>query len=108
MSQPKKKKVVEVKSKDSKSNLKPTNSKRRSDVGSVKASKELLFTAESYKWVALGILLIALGMILMLGGSMPSADVWDESLIYSLRRTLIAPIFILAGLGIQIYALLKK
>jgi hypothetical protein len=55
-----------------------------------------------------GVLLIALGLVLMLGGAMPSPDVWDESIIYSFRRTVLAPIFILAGLGVEIYAIFKR
>ena len=55
-----------------------------------------------------GLALIFLGLMLMAGGNMPSADVWDESLIYSTRRTLIAPILILAGLSLQIVAIFTK
>ena len=47
-------------------------------------------------------------MLLMSGGSMPSPDVWDEDIIYSTRRTLIAPIVILIGLGLQVYAIFAK
>ena len=55
-----------------------------------------------------GVLLIALGLILMSGGAMPSPDVWDESIIYSTRRTILAPIVMLAGLGLEIYAIFKR
>jgi hypothetical protein len=55
-----------------------------------------------------GLGLIFLGLILMAGGSMPSSDVWDESLIYSSRRTILAPMVILAGLGFQIWAIFAK
>jgi hypothetical protein len=44
----------------------------------------------------------------MSGGHMPSPDVWDESLIYSTRRTLLAPVLILAGLSLQIVAIFTK
>ena len=56
----------------------------------------------------IGLALIGLGMLLMSGGSMPSPDVWDEDIIYSTRRTLIAPILILIGLGLQLYAIFAK
>lgn len=55
----------------------------------------------------IGIGLIALGMLLMLGGSMPSPDVWDDSIIYSFRRTVLAPAFIIAGLLVEVYAIFK-
>lgn len=68
----------------------------------------LLFNKQNYMIIGIGCGLIALGLILMLGGRMKDPNVWDESVIYSLRRTLIAPIVILAGLGVQIYAIFKK
>lgn len=68
----------------------------------------LLFTKENYIYMAVGVGLIALGMILMLGGSMKDPNVWDESVIYSARRITLAPIIILAGLATEIYAIFKK
>ncbi|TVR82709.1 MAG: DUF3098 domain-containing protein [Saprospirales bacterium] len=68
----------------------------------------MLFGRESFKWMFIGLALIAAGLILMMGGSMPSPDVWDESLIYSHRRTTIAPFLILAGLILQFVAIFKK
>lgn len=58
--------------------------------------------------MAIGVGLIALGMILMLGGSMKDPNQWDESMIYSARRITLAPIIILAGLATEIYAIFKK
>jgi hypothetical protein len=55
----------------------------------------------------IGIGLIALGLILMLGGSMPSPDVWDDSIIYSFRRITLAPALIVAGLLVEVYAIFK-
>ena len=55
----------------------------------------------------IGLAVIAVGMVLMSGGAMPSPDVWDESLIYSHRRITLAPIVILIGLGIEVYAIFK-
>ncbi len=108
MSNSKKKKVV-VTNQENREKLKPTvSTKRGSQSSNTASSNDLLFNKESFKWVGLGILLVAIGMILMMGGSMPSTDVWDESLIYSWRRTVLAPIFILAGLSVEIYAILKK
>jgi hypothetical protein len=80
---------------------------RRANTRSV-PSFPLLFTKQNYLYIGLGCGLIALGMILMLGGAMKDPNVWDESIIYSTRRMVFAPIVILAGLGMQIYAIFKK
>ncbi|MBK8955967.1 MAG: DUF3098 domain-containing protein [Saprospiraceae bacterium] len=60
-----------------------------------------------FKWMFIGVGLIVLGLLLMLGGGMPSPEVWDESLIYSPIRLTVAPFLIVMGLGFQIYAIFK-
>jgi len=72
------------------------------------ASSDLLFEKVNYMYILGGIALMIIGFVLMAGGSMPDPNTWDESIIYSTRRTLIAPIFILAGLVIQVLAIFKK
>ncbi len=67
----------------------------------------MLFGKENYLYMLVGVGLIGLGMLLMMGGSMPSPDVWDESLIYSFRRTVLAPIVIVLGLAVEVYAIFK-
>ena len=69
---------------------------------------EPLFEKKNFIIIFAGLLLIAIGFILMSGGKMPSPDVWEPERIYSLRRVFIAPIFILAGLGLSIYSVFKK
>lgn len=68
----------------------------------------LLFNKQTYIYMGIGVALIAVGLLLMLGGAMKDPNVWDESVIYSARRITLAPIFILAGLGMQVYAIFKK
>ncbi|MCC6754207.1 MAG: DUF3098 domain-containing protein [Saprospiraceae bacterium] len=58
-----------------------------------------------YLWMLAGIACIALGLILMLGGGMPDAETWDESLIYSHRRLTLAPLLIVIGLGLNVFAI---
>ena len=98
---PGKKKVVTTKK------VKPTASKVGRSVPK-KVPQELLFKKQNYVLMGAGAGLVALGLLLMLGGSMPSPDVWDDSIIYSFRRTVIAPVFILAGLVVEIFAIFKK
>ncbi len=70
-------------------------------------NQSLVFGKENYKWIGIGLALIALGMILMMGGFNEDPNVFDEGLIYSFRRITLAPILILAGLGVQIYAIFR-
>lgn len=69
---------------------------------------DLLFGKKNYIFILSGIGLIFLGMVLMSGGHMPSPDVWDESLIYSPMRITVAPMLILAGLIVNVYAVFVK
>ncbi len=71
------------------------------------SNEELIFNKENFKWTGISLLLIFIGMLLMTGGAMPNPDTWDPNIIYSARRTVLAPIFILGGLVLQIYAIFK-
>ncbi|MBK8346424.1 MAG: DUF3098 domain-containing protein [Saprospiraceae bacterium] len=75
---------------------------------STMGASELIFGKNNYKFILIGLGLIFLGLALMSGGHMPSPDVWDESLIYSPVRITVAPILILAGLIVNIYAIFVK
>ena len=80
-----------------------TASAPRFDLG----SNELIFGRENFKWMGIGLALIVLGLILMAGGAQPDPNQWDESLIYSPRRITLAPILMVAGFLVQIYAIFK-
>ncbi len=104
MSQSKSKKKVVVKTSTDEQKKSSTSKFLKDSQG----TQDFLFGRKNYMIMLGGLLLIGLGMLLMSGGSMPSPDVWDESIIYSKRRTLLAPIVILSGLGLQIYAIFVK
>lgn len=108
MAKSNKKKVIKTEPKTKKVLTSTVSKRNTTSTAQTQSSDDLLFGREHYKWVLIGIALITLGMILMMGGGMPSPDVWDESIIYSPVRTVISPILILAGLGMQFYALFKK
>lgn len=114
---PKKKVVVTTKQQNSKTK---STSKSKAKVKSSsrvkrdsKAQKnsyrsELIFSKEQIFWMIGGLAVVLLGLILMSGGAMPDPNVWDENIIYSPRRLTVAPILILLGMGIEIYAIFKK
>lgn len=95
-------KTVSTKSKK----IKPTTSRKTKVQRSEPVA--MLYKRENFLWMGAGAALVVLGMLLMLGGAMPSPDVWDDSVIYSFRRTVLAPFVIVLGLGVEIYAIFKK
>lgn len=104
-SKPPKKKVVAATPKKAAS---PTTSRRRSATPESSRKDELEFGRQNYLLMGAGALLIAIGLFLMAGGDMPSPEVWDDNIIYSTRRTLIAPMVILVGLIVEIVAIFKR
>ncbi|MEI9945650.1 MAG: DUF3098 domain-containing protein [Chitinophagaceae bacterium] len=67
-----------------------------------------MFSRENYMWMLIGIIIIAIGMFLMAGGASKDPSVFDKDAVYSSRRITVAPILILLGLVIEIYAIFKK
>jgi hypothetical protein len=67
-----------------------------------------LFTKDNYVWMIAGIILVAIGIILMSGGKSDDPNVFRDNEVYSVRRITVAPILILLGLGIEVYAIFKK
>jgi len=108
-----KKKVVTTKKQTE--NKKGASQKRRSGTtrGRSRSSTptrntEMVFGKRNYILMGVGILLVALGLALMSGGRMPSPDVWEPDRIYSFRRVTLAPIVIIAGLVVEIFAIFRK
>lgn len=68
-----------------------------------------IFTKENYRWMLIGVVVIAVGMILMSGGkSNTDPAVFNKEAVYSVTRITIAPLLILAGLVIEIFAIFKN
>lgn len=67
-----------------------------------------LFGKTNYLLMLIGVVVIALGMILMAGGKNADPNVFDPKLVYSATRITIAPLLIVLGLVIEIYAIFRK
>ena len=68
-----------------------------------------LFSKENYIWMLAGIVLIALGMFLMSGGkSNTDPAVFNKEALYSPIRITVAPILILVGLVVEVFAIFRK
>jgi len=55
----------------------------------------------------IGLVVILVGFLLMIGGGSDDPNVFSED-IFSFRRMTLAPILVLAGYAIEIYAIMKK
>ncbi len=67
-----------------------------------------LFGKENFKWMLIGLAVMALGFFLMAGGKSSNPNVFQDKDVYSTTRITIAPILIIAGLVIEIFAIMKK
>jgi len=67
-----------------------------------------IFGKDNYRWMLIGLVVMAIGMFLMAGGKSSDPAVFDTNTVYSTTRITIAPILILAGLVIEIYAIFKQ
>ena len=74
-----------------------------------KTTSPSIFSKENYMWMLAGAVLIAIGMFLLSGGqSNKDPNVFDKDAVYSSTRITIAPILILAGLVVEIFAIFRK
>jgi hypothetical protein len=67
-----------------------------------------LFSKENFILMLVGGLVIALGMYLMSGGKSEDPNVFSTNEVYSSTRITVAPILIVVGLLIEVYAIFKK
>ncbi|HTB52153.1 MAG TPA: DUF3098 domain-containing protein [Ferruginibacter sp.] len=67
-----------------------------------------LFDKGNYLWMVIGLVVMAIGFMLMVGGKSHDPMVFNDAEIYSTRRITIAPIVIIIGLLIEIYAIMKN
>ena len=72
------------------------------------AANNNLFGKQNYMWMLAGLVIMAIGFFLMAGGKSKDPNIFNDSEIYSFTRITIAPILILAGLIVEIFAIMKK
>ncbi len=70
-----------------------------------KNTDSFLFGKKNYKFMAIGLGIIALGFILMAGGGSNDPTISNPEM-YNFRRIRLAPTLVLIGLGIEIYAIM--
>jgi len=67
-----------------------------------------IFGRDNYMWMAIGLVVLAIGFFLMAGGKSSDPNVFNENEIYSPVRITVAPLLIIIGFIIEIYAIMKK
>ncbi|PWN66441.1 DUF3098 domain-containing protein [Chryseobacterium oncorhynchi] len=87
-----------------------------SDFGNeTKATPEnvFYFGQQNFKWMLIGLAFIVVGFLLMMGPDANTVDgkfdpnSWNDG-IFSIRRIRIAPLFVVIGFAIEVYAILKR
>ena len=67
-----------------------------------------LFHKDNYMLMLAGLIVLAIGFLLMAGGKSPDPAKFDDNVIYSARRITVAPAVIMLGFIIEIFAIMKK
>ncbi len=70
-------------------------------------TEDFAFGKENYVIMLIGIAVIFIGFLCMSGGPAKDPSVYDPD-IFSFRRITLAPILVIAGFIIEIYAIVKK
>lgn len=70
--------------------------------------QNFLFGKENYIWMAAGVALIFIGFMLMSGGKSPDPHQFNYDEIFSFRRITLAPVVILTGFVVEVFAIMRK
>ena len=67
-----------------------------------------LFGKQNYMMMLGGLIVLAIGFFLMAGGKSPDPNVFNDNEVYSTTRITIAPMLIIIGFVIEIFAIMRK
>ena len=67
-----------------------------------------IFDRTNYVIMIAGVLVILVGFMLMSGGATTDPNIFPKEELYSFRRITLAPIVVMIGFGIEIFAILKR
>lgn len=67
-----------------------------------------IFDRTNYLIMVAGIVVILLGFVLMSGGATTDPNIFPKEELYSFRRITLAPIVVMIGFAIEIFAILKR
>lgn len=67
-----------------------------------------IFPKENYKIMLVGLVVVVIGFFLMTGGNSNDPNSFKPEEVYSFRRITLAPIVIVLGLLIEVYAIMRR
>jgi Protein of unknown function (DUF3098). len=70
-------------------------------------NKDFAFGKDNFIWLAISVVIIIIGFVLMSGGHSPDGIAFNPE-IFNKQRIVVAPIIIMIGYLLMIYAILKK
>lgn len=66
------------------------------------------FGKQNYRILIIGVIIVAIGYMLMVGGGAENPNEFHEDEIFSFRRITLSPIVILAGFVVVLFGIMKK
>ncbi len=69
--------------------------------------KDFIFEKRNYQLMIIGLVVMAIGYLLMVGGGSEDPEVFNPD-IFSFRRIVLSPTVILLGFAIEIYAIIWR
>ncbi len=69
---------------------------------------KLIFNKQNYLLMIVGVIFIFVGFMLMIGGKNEDPNVFDANELYSFRRITLAPIIVMIGFVIEVFAIFFK
>ena len=69
--------------------------------------RKMVFGKKNYQLMLLGLIFIILGFFLMSGGGSEDPNIFNDE-IYNFRRIRVAPILVVVGFIIEVYAIMKN
>lgn len=70
--------------------------------------RQLPFRKENYKIMIIGIVVVAIGYILMMGGAAENPNEFSGDQLFNFQRNFLAPFTVLAGYVIVMVGIMKK
>ncbi|MFP4469845.1 MAG: DUF3098 domain-containing protein [Bacteroidales bacterium] len=68
---------------------------------------DFAFDRQNYKWLLIGLAFLLVGYLLMIGGGSDDPDVFNYGM-FNFQRLTLAPILLMIGYLLGIYAIMKK